>query len=140
MYGQSEISLLWSSLVAFWCIPHQTDCGRFRVCEVFSLFKELTLLCLEDKGDSSIFVEICVIPRQMWQSEEKNNHCDMIFLVQMLSGDGGVVVGLPLSPLSSSLNSHRVSPSLLLWFMNLSFTGVWYFVVFVRGSCVVLYA
>ena len=105
-YGQLEISLLWSSLVAFWCIPHQTDCGRFRVCEVFSLFKEPALLCLKDKGDSSIFAKICVIPWQLWQLEEKNNHCDMIFLVQTLSSDGGVVVGLPLSPLFSSLNFH----------------------------------
>ena len=136
-YGQSEISLLWSHRVSFWCIPYQIDCGRFRVCEVFSLFKESALLCLEDKGDSLIFAEICVIPRQLWQSEEKNNHCDLIFLVQTLSGDDGVVVGLPLSPLSSSLNSHRVSPSLLLWFLNLSFIGVWYFVVFARGLCVV---
>ena len=51
-YGQSEISLLWSRLISFWCIPHRIDCGRFRVCEVFSLFKESTLLHLEDKGDS----------------------------------------------------------------------------------------
>ena len=41
----------------------------------------------------------------------------MVWVVAWLwgwSGGGGVVVGLPLSPLSSSLNSHRVSPSLLL--------------------------
>jgi len=47
--------------------------------------KNWLLLRLEDKGDSSIFAEICVIPRQLWQSEEKNNHCDLIFLVQTLS-------------------------------------------------------
>jgi len=47
--------------------------------------KNRLLLRLEDKGDSSIFAEICVIPRQLWQSEEKNNHCDLIFLVQTLS-------------------------------------------------------
>ena len=40
--------------------------------------------------------------------------CFVVWVVARLwgwSGDGGVVVGLPLS---SSLNSHRVSPSLLL--------------------------
>ena len=43
--------------------------------------------------------------------------CFVVWVVSWLwgwSGDGGVVVGLPLSPLSNSLNSHRVSPSLLL--------------------------
>ena len=49
--------------------------------------------------------------------------CFVVWVVARLwgwSSDGGVVVGLPLS---SSLNSHSVSPSLLLWFLNLSFLG-----------------
>ena len=51
----------------------------------------------------------------------------MVWVVARLwgwSGDGGVVVGLPLSPLSSSLNSYSVSPSLLLRCLNLSSIGV----------------
>ena len=41
----------------------------------------------------------------------------MVWVVARLwgwSGDGGVVVGLPLSPFSSFLNSHSVSPFLLI--------------------------